>query len=150
MAIEVNRKVAEDLRKASDGSPVDAKLSLQAALALDKVSREATAIRYYERALKLGLESDDSYLATVCLVSSLRNVHRYEDALEAVQIGKERFPNSVVLSIFGALIRLDNGEPNMAVYELGMLVLTLTLDDMGEGYATIIRSKLRGIKMRRP
>lgn len=149
MTSDTPRKEAEDLRRAADASPDDADLSLRAALALDKVSRESTAIHFYERALKLGLGKDDALLATVCLISSLRNVHRYDDALGAIREGLRRFPNSVVLSVFSGLIKLDSGEPNTAFCELGTLVLNLGAHDLGEVYSAIIKSKLRGVRMRK-
>lgn len=148
MAQDASRAVARQRSGDSDARPGDAKLALQAAVALDAVSREATAIVYYQRALAGQLDAEDEVFATVCLVSSYRNLRRYEEAEEWLGKATRKFPGDPVLESFRALVAFDSGKPQRAVYILGQVVLALGADRMDKRYIDILRSKFRGVSNR--
>ncbi|NHN54964.1 tetratricopeptide repeat protein [Calidifontibacter sp. DB0510] len=147
--VESDREAARRLAEESDADPNDAELALQAALTLDKVSREATAVDYYERAIDLGLVEKNELLATACLVSSFRNLHRYDAALARLDIAAARWPQHVALESLRALVLLDSGEPDRAMYTLGQVLIAVTEGELDETYTALLRSKFRGLLHKR-
>ncbi len=92
------------------GSPENAQIYYQIASTYDPQGLEADAIRYYERALALGLDSEDRRGALLGLGSSYRCIERCEDAVRTLERGMSEFPDAPEFGVFLALALYNLGE----------------------------------------
>lgn len=122
--------------------------SLQAALALDAVGREKTAIQFYEQALAGELSRDERRVAGICLASSLRNVGKLDEAKQVIEKTRRSNRRDPVVDAFYSLILLDCGEPDRAVAVLGHAFVASAAPGALEGFDDALSSKFRGLSRR--
>jgi tetratricopeptide (TPR) repeat protein len=107
----------------------EARAAYQRASSHDKRGEEAAAIPEYQRALALGLASDERWQALLGLGSSLRNVGRHEEAVRVLRAAVAEFPDNAALPAFLALALHSHGESRDALVTL--LDLTLRYAPVG-------------------
>jgi len=127
--------------------PRRATIWLESALELDRRGREAEAIPFYERALRLGLKGDALRDAMVCLASSLREVGRPQAALHHLQRAHRRFPGDKTVRLFMALAYHDVGQDSKALRLLALTYLDESRDSNVEGYRSALRRKYRSLTL---
>jgi tetratricopeptide (TPR) repeat protein len=97
--------------------------AFERAAAHDRAGQEAEAIPEYEEALRLGLDDTTRPKALVGLGSSLRNVQRYNEAVEVLGHAVEEYPDHSGLRFFLALAQRSGGAEREAFLTLGRIVL---------------------------
>jgi tetratricopeptide (TPR) repeat protein len=91
--------------------------------AYDTAGQEAAALTHYQRAKTLGLSEENQLRLTVQMGSTLRNLERFEEAVELLREGVERFPEHRALRTFYALALYSNGQHAEALAEMIELAL---------------------------
>lgn len=114
--------------------PGDARIAYEYAGTHDGAGHEADAVPLYEEALGLGLREPLRHRAQLQLASSLRNLGRHEEALAVVLDVSRRYPESVGVAAFRALVEHDAGHPSQALRELLATVLATSTDPDVELY----------------
>lgn len=107
---------------------------IEAAFANDRAGDEATAIRHYEEAHRLGVPEELRRRFTVGFGSTLRNVGRAEDAIHVLAEAVEADPQYPPYAAFLALALLDAGHPKAAVATLLGATLDAARADAFDGY----------------
>jgi tetratricopeptide (TPR) repeat protein len=112
----------------------------------DSAGRADEAIRYYERALELGLPQGLVPRALVQLGSSLRNVGRNDEALALWDDAIARFPGDAALRLFRAFSLATAGRDREALVDV--LDLARTRIDAPEihRYARSLESYTRDLE----
>jgi tetratricopeptide (TPR) repeat protein len=110
--------------------PDDAVLNYHCAWAHDKAGLEAEAIPFYEKAIDLGLEGEDLRGAMLGLGSTFRALGRYEEAVELLGRGRERFPDNREFDAFLAMALHNSGDGREAA-RLLLHALAETSSDPG-------------------
>jgi cyanophycin synthetase len=111
--------------------PGDPRVAYELAGTHDAAGHEAAAVPLYEEALGLGLREPLRHRAQLQLASSLRNLGRHEEALAVVDDVSQRYPESVGVAAFRALVEHDAGQPTQALRRLlGTVVATSTDPDV--------------------
>lgn len=113
--------------------------------AYDFAGREAEALPYYQRALRLGLPDDQMKYLYVQMGSTQRNLRLHADALATLREGIARFPDYRPLRAFLALALHSAGQCGDALAE--MLELTLNAPDFYPEYRRALgeyAAELRG------
>jgi tetratricopeptide (TPR) repeat protein len=110
-------------------SPGDARAIFAFAGALDFAGREAEAVPVYEESFSAGLDGEDLRRGLIQYGSTLRNVGRFDDAVEALRRADERFPGHADVAAFLALALTSAGRGPEAVAGLIMLALDRLGDD---------------------
>jgi tetratricopeptide (TPR) repeat protein len=118
---------------------------LESALALDRLVREAEAIPFYERALRLGLKGAARRDALVCLASSLREVGRPREAVRHLERARRLFPGDVVVPLFLALGYHDVGQHAKALRLLASICLAESRDSNVLAYRSALTRKYRAL-----
>ncbi|KNX37200.1 tetratricopeptide repeat protein [Luteipulveratus halotolerans] len=103
--------------------PADARLLFESASTYDAAGEEAHAVLLYDRALQAGLREPHRHQALLQKASSLRHLHRYDDALDVLDEAATQRPDSPALACFRALVLHDLGRDDAAVPELLRTVL---------------------------
>jgi len=129
----------EYFRRLVKQHPDDARVRFEYAGAHDFAGYEAEAIPIYEEAMRLGLASEFLPRAYLQLGSSLRNVGRYDEAVQTLNEGCERFPDFHALRIFRAFALYSAGRCRDAVVELLETLLSQPDSPLLGGYARAIR-----------
>jgi tetratricopeptide (TPR) repeat protein len=106
------------LRELVIAHPDDAQVRLHTAYACDGLGYEREAIPHYERAMELGLESNDLQTAYVNLGSSHRAIGEYERAVAVWRDGIARFPDNRALPVFLAMAQHNLGDHAVAMETL--------------------------------
>nr|WP_283163329.1 tetratricopeptide repeat protein [Sporolactobacillus mangiferae] len=129
--------------------PQDSRVQLHYALALDQQGMEVEAIPHYQKALQLGMRTEDVRVALICLASSYRNVGRHDAALETIERAVEKYKNDAVVQCFYSLILLDNGQSARAVGMLGHLLLQEAAPQKFTGFEQALHNKFDDFKIHR-
>lgn len=119
-------------------NPEHAVANLQCAWVHDKLGLEAEAVPFYERAISLGLESDDLHPALLGLGSTLRALGRYQEALRVLDRAVTEFPEDRALAVFRAMAQYNNGQAKEACETL----LTQLVETTGDPQITSYRAAL--------
>jgi tetratricopeptide (TPR) repeat protein len=119
-------------------TPDDPVVNLQCAWAHDSLGLEAEAVPFYERAIQLGLEGDDSRHALLGLGSTYRTLGRYEEALATLTQGVEEFPDDHSMQVFQAMALYNNMRAKEACELLLRIVSETTGDDEIASYRRAI------------
>jgi tetratricopeptide (TPR) repeat protein len=88
---------------------------LEMGLTYDASGKEAEAIPHYERAIALGLPSNERCVAMLCLGSSYRNVGDITKAKHILKKAIDEFPDHIGLRCFYSLAQVSAGEEKKAV-----------------------------------
>jgi tetratricopeptide (TPR) repeat protein len=104
--------------------PNDARILYETAGIHDRLGCEADAVPFYQQAIALGLPEADLRSAYTCLGSTFRTLGRYQEALETLQAGKEKFPQAREIDVFLALTLHNLGRHTKAM----QLLLDTLLD----------------------
>lgn len=134
---EVNRAVALREKGADEDAlaillalvgdnPNHAAANLQCAWTHDKLGLETEAVPFYERAIELGLPSEDLESALLGLGSTLRALGRYPESLEVLDRAVSEFPDNRALEVFRAMSRYNNGQTKEAAETLLRLLVATT------------------------
>ncbi len=110
------------------GHPGDARIAYEYAGAHDSAGDEAVAVPLYEEALAAGLREPHRHRAQLQLASSLRNLHRPDEAVALVDDVAARHPESLGVAAFRALVHHDAGAPTRALAELLAAIATTSTD----------------------
>jgi cyanophycin synthetase len=112
----------------------DARIAYEYAGTHDSAGHEADAVPLYEEALRLGLREPLRHRAQLQLASSLRNLGRHDQALAVVEDVASRYPESVGVAAFRALVTHDAGAPTQALRDLLATVVSTSTDQDVERY----------------
>lgn len=107
--------------------PGDAHALFEYAGALDFAGREAEAAPVYEQAFSAGLDGDDLRRGLIQYGSTLRNLARFDEAVQILQRADERYPGHDSIAVFLALALASAGQCHEAVGRL----IVLALDRIG-------------------
>jgi tetratricopeptide (TPR) repeat protein len=102
--------------------PRNPRVLYELAGAYDTAGEEARALALYERAMSEGLEGDVLRRCYLQYGSTLRNLDRVDESLDAFARARAEFPDSVSLVVFEALTLHAAGRTNSA---LGSLLVLL-------------------------
>jgi tetratricopeptide (TPR) repeat protein len=119
-------------------NPDHAAANLQCAWTHDKMGLEEEALPFYERAIEIGLPSDDLESALLGLGSTLRALGHYPESLEVLERAVDEFPENRALEVFLAMARYNNGKPKEAVEALLRLLIMTTSDQDIRSYTTAL------------
>ncbi|MFL6150794.1 MAG: tetratricopeptide repeat protein [Ornithinibacter sp.] len=108
--------------------PGDARIAYEYAGTHDSAGDEAAAVPLYRQALAAGLREPHRHRAQLQLASSLRNLHRPDEAVTLVDDVAARHPDSLGVAAFRALVRHDAGAPTRALAELLAAIATTSTD----------------------
>lgn len=123
--------------------PANSQVFLHYALSLDQLSKESEAIPNYQKALELGLSSDDERTALISLASSYRNVGNLDAALETINQALEKNKDHPAVLCFYSLILLDSNQPAQAVKTLGGLLLNEVDPEKFAGFDQALSAKFK-------
>ena len=98
--------------------PDDVHAQIEAAYGNDRVGDERTAIRHYEAAYRLGVPSELRRRFLVGFGSTLRNVGRFDDAINVLTIAVQEDPQYPAYTAFLALALADAGHAKAALATL--------------------------------
>ncbi len=101
---------------------------------LDREGREREAIRYYDEAYRLGVPEAQRKRFLVGYGSTLRNVHRVDDAVAILAEAVVEFPDYPAFAAFLALALLDSGHPKAALAAMLGCALDAARTDAFDGY----------------
>jgi tetratricopeptide (TPR) repeat protein len=127
------------LLQLAQAHPQDAQIQYECGGIHDALGYEANAVPYYRKAMALGLPPEDLRGAYTCLGSTLRTLGRYEEALEVLQEGKERFAQAREIDPFLAMALYNAGRPHEAM----RLLLNTLLDTTGDASIRAYERALR-------
>ena len=133
--VESNRLLA-DLAKQH---PEHALLHYEYAWSFDILAVEEQAIRYYERALELGLTGKQALTAYALLGSMYRLHGRLEDSKNVLMKGMSPFPASGLLKTFYAFTMYDFGKPDEAMRWMSEAVVDSVSDPEVLVFRRVIR-----------
>ncbi len=122
------------------GHPDDANVNLQCAWIHDRLGLERDAVRYYERALELGLDGEDQKNAMLGLGSTYRALGEYEKAANTLTWAVEMFPEDRPLQVFQAMALYNDDKAKDACELLLSLLIETTADESIIGYRDAIRT----------
>jgi tetratricopeptide (TPR) repeat protein len=126
----------------------NATLHLHYGYMLDGLSREARAIKQYNKALSLGLPPGDRVNCLICLASSYRNTKRFDDALKTIEIAASEFRENQVVVCFHALILSDLGRADEGLARLGSLAAARLPGAEMESFRQVLLSRYEGLARR--
>lgn len=104
----------------------------------DVLGQESAAVRYYEKALKLGL-SEGRLGAMVGLGSTYRCLGLYEKSLQLLDQAIQEFPEERVLKVFRALTYFNLGRSEDAVSSLLLELLDTSTEPSIKSYEKALR-----------
>jgi len=107
--------------------PGDAHALFEYAGALDFAGREAEAAPVYEQAFSAGLDGDSLRRGLIQYGSTLRNLGRFDEAVQIMRRADEQFPGHDSIAAFLALALTSAGRCQEAVARL----IVLALDRIG-------------------
>lgn len=131
---ESNELLADLVRQFPD----DAVVNYQYAVSLDLLGQERRAVPFYERAIELGLPSDETQKAIVGLGSSYRALGEYEKSKAVFEKGTALFPDNRAIQVFFAMTLYNLQEHRRAMELLLRCLLDTTGDDAILGYKKAI------------
>lgn len=110
-------------------SPDNPLLNYQCAWSFDILGREAEAVPYYERSIKLGLSGVDLEGAILGLGSTYRTLGNYEKSKEVFEKGLKLFPGNNALAVFYSMTLYNLSEHRKAMEYLLKCLLETTNDE---------------------
>lgn len=122
--------VLDLLRQLDARFPNVAEINYQLAWTCDVLGRETEALPFYEKAVALGLPSNELSGALLGLGSTLRNLGQHERSAEVLRSGRAQFPDNREFDVFLALTLHDLGQHTEAT-RLLLEVIADTSDDPG-------------------
>lgn len=126
--------------------PENARVIYELAGAYDTAGEEATARKYYERALGLGLTGDTLRRCYLQYGSTLRNLGDFDESIRVFERGRQEFPASPSLAVFEALTMHASGRYHEAVAALLETVAdTVEMPDI-DRYKPAIRGNAAAIR----
>jgi len=108
--------------------PEDAAINYQCAWSFDLLGEEAKAVPYYEKAIQLGLSTEDLEGAIIGLGSTYRALGEYEKSKSVFLKGLETFPANRAIQTFYSMTLFNLNEHGTAM-ELLLKCLIETTDD---------------------
>jgi predicted Zn-dependent protease len=100
----------------------------------DREGREREAIRYYDEAYRLGVPEAQRKRFLIGYGSTLRNVHRADDAVGILAEAVAEFPDDPAFGAFLALALLDAGHPRAALAAMLGCALDAARSNAFDGY----------------
>jgi predicted Zn-dependent protease len=100
----------------------------------DREGREREAIRYYDEAYRLGVPESHRKRFLIGYGSTLRNVHRVDDAVAVLAQAVAEFPDYPAFTAFLALALLDTGHAKAALAAMLGCALDAARPDAFDGY----------------
>ncbi|GKV70195.1 hypothetical protein NCCP2716_26930 [Sporosarcina sp. NCCP-2716] len=110
-----HQKANEQFMELIRDFPEDAVVNYQCAWSFDVLGEEAKAVPFYERAIELGLSSEDLQGAYLGLGSTYRTLGDYEKSKKTFERAMEVFPANQVLPIFYAMTLYNLQEHSKAM-----------------------------------
>lgn len=107
---------------------------IAAAYRHDREGREREAIRFYDEAYRLGVPPEQRRRFLVGYGSTLRNVHRVDDAVGVLAQAIADDPDYPAFAAFLALALLDAGHPKAALAAMLGCVLDVAKPGSLDGY----------------
>jgi tetratricopeptide (TPR) repeat protein len=107
---------------------------IEAAYAHDRAGDERAAIKFYDRAYKLGVPDDKRKRFLVGYGSTLRNVGRAEDAVVVLAQAIADYPDYPAFTAFLALALADAGHPKAALATMLGCALDAARPGVFDGY----------------
>ncbi len=114
--------------------PDDPTLNCQAAWTHDTMGLEVEAVPFYERAIAVGLDSEDLRGSLLGLGSTYRVIGRNADAARTLAQGAMLFPDDSAMRTFYALALHSAGEHTRATQEFLHVILNTCQDPQIERY----------------
>ncbi|MGI2326780.1 tetratricopeptide repeat protein [Planococcus sp. YIM B11945] len=108
--------------------PDDPFVHYQCAWSYDVLGKEAQAVPYYEKAIRLGLQGKDMEGAFIGLGSTYRTLGKYQKSKEVITDALEMFPENRAMQAFLAMALYNLGDFAKAM-ELMLTCLTETSED---------------------
>lgn len=118
----------EILMKLVQEFPDNATLNYQCAWSFDLLGEESKAVPFYEKAIKLGLSSEELEGALLGLGSTYRTLGEYEQSRSVFLKGIESFPNNRAIQIFYAMTLYNLNDHNKAMELLLKCLIDTTTD----------------------
>lgn len=118
----------ELLTAMAKADPKSAEINYQCAWSFDVLGKEAEAVPYYEKALRLGLNEEDSLGAIIGLGSTYRTLGSYKKSKAVFKSGLVRFPENNALKTFYAMTLYNVGE-HVKAMEILLTCLVQTSKD---------------------
>lgn len=118
----------EILKELAKNDPENAEINYQCAWSFDVLGKEVQAVPYYEKALQLGLNEEDTLGAIIGLGSTYRTLGSYQKSQAVFENGLSRFPENNVLKTFYAMTLYNVGE-HVKAMEILLTCLVQTSND---------------------
>lgn len=118
------------LRQLDARHPNVAEINYQLAWTCDVLDRAKDALPFYEKAVALGLPSNELSGALLGLGSTLRNLGQLDRSAEVLRSGKTQFPDNPEFDVFLALTLHHQGKHAEAM-QLVLNTLCATTEDPG-------------------
>jgi tetratricopeptide (TPR) repeat protein len=118
----------EILKSLAKDNPKSAEINYQCAWSFDVLGKEAEAVPYYEKALRLGLNEEDTLGAIIGLGSTYRTLGSYQLSQAVFENGLSRFPENNALKTFYAMTLYNVGE-HVKAMEILLTCLIKTSND---------------------
>jgi tetratricopeptide (TPR) repeat protein len=109
--------------------PNNASLNYQCAWSFDLLGEESKAVPFYEKAIKLGLPSNELEGALIGLGSTYRTLGEYEKSKSTFLKGMETFPNNRAIQIFYSMTLYNLNEHSKAMELLLKCLIATTNND---------------------
>jgi len=116
----------------------NASMNYQLAWSYDVLGDEQKAVPYYEKAINLGLSSEELEGALLKLGSTYRSLGQYEKSKETFVKGIELYPNNKALQVFYSMTLYNLKQPAQAIKLLLDVLLQTTNDEEILGYKKAI------------
>jgi tetratricopeptide (TPR) repeat protein len=109
------KKSSEILMNLVEQYPDHATINYHCAWSLDLLGYEEKAVLFYEKAIDLGLSSNELEGAFIGLGSTYRTLGEYEKSKNILRKGMDLFPNNRAIQTFYAMTLYNLGEHRMAI-----------------------------------
>ncbi|WP_409271573.1 tetratricopeptide repeat protein [Neobacillus sp. SCS-31] len=119
----------ELLMKLVQEFPDDASINYQCAWSFDLLGEEAKAVPFYEKAIQLGLPSNEFEGALLGLASTYRTLGEYEKSKSIFLKGIESFPDNRAIQVFYSMTLYNLNEHSKAMELLLKCLIETTTDD---------------------